>query len=205
MLSYFSKDINWNQSDLSKICGDFIVSRADYHPIRYIALLWIVLIVLLLSLKQFIGYLIGIINPELYPVCTFLGKKEQASLIEDAQYELDSENFLQINSMYITENYFIDFGKKKKSIIPLNDIVWCYRLGNRSFYRSSKHSYTLFFTILSGAVITAKGKTSDEALELINAIHATEYDIIIGHSDNKRKAARKIIKEYKEYLKTELQ
>lgn len=194
MLKAFSNDLNWNAEGLSQVCGDFIVSNADYHPYKYAFFFWIMLVILFLSIKNMVSAICGFLNPALYPVCTFLGKSHQQELIDEAQSELDSENYLQINSMYITENYFIDFGSKKISVIPLSDIIWCYRLGSRTFLpKTQKPDYSLHFTIRSGAVIIAKHKTSDEALEAINAIHATEYDIIIGHSDSKRRLARKRI------------
>lgn len=197
MLAAFAKDLNWNEQDLSKIAGAFVLSNADYHPVLYMILFWIVLIVLLISTKNLSSAFLGFVNPTFYPVCTFLGKCAQKALIDDATMELNSNNYLQINFMYITENYFIDFGKKKVSIIPLNEIVWCYRLGTISLNPKRQNpEYSLHFTILSGSVITAKHKTSDETLEAINAIRATEYDIIIGHSESKRKRAKRIISEY---------
>lgn len=197
MIDAFAKDLNWSKKDLANISGTFLLSNADYHPILYMFLFWIVLIILFVSIKKFSTATLGFINPYFYPVCTFLGKKAQKTLIEDATLELNSENYLQINSMYITENYFIDFGKKKISIIPLNEIVWCYRLGNISFNpQKEEPKYTLCFMIISGSIITAKNKTSDEALEAINAIRATEYDIIIGHSESKKKRAKRIISRY---------
>ena len=50
-------------------------------------------------------------------------------------------------------------------------------------------------------MISVKHKTSDEALELINAIRATGYEIIIGHSEGKRKEAQRIVHEEKLYQK----
>lgn len=197
MLTAFAKDLNWNEKDLANVSETFVLSNADYHPVLYMVLFWIVLIILFISIKNLSEAIIGFVNPSFYPVCTFLGKNAQKALIDDATAELGSENYLQINSMYITENYFIDFGKKKVSIIPLKEIVWCYRLGTISLNpKKEDPEYSLHFTILSGSSITAKHKTSDEALEAINAIRATEYDIIIGHSESKRKRAKRIIAEY---------
>ena len=93
------------------------------------AIMWITLFILFVSIKKVISEIMGIFVPYFYPVCTFLGKKEQKALIDNAQSELLSENYLQINSMYITENYFIDIDKSYVSIIPLKDIIWCYRVG----------------------------------------------------------------------------
>ena len=197
MLDAFANDLNWNKADLSNVAETFVLSSADYHPFAYMFLFWIVLIILFISIKNFTGAVIGFFNPNFYPVCTFLGKHAQKSLIDNATLELNSENYLQINSMYITENYFIDFAKKNVSIIPLNEIVWCYRLGTHSFNpKKEEPKYALCFTILSGSSIVAKGKTSDEALETINAIRATKYDIIIGHSESKRKRAKRVIAKY---------
>lgn len=204
MLESYTHDLNWNVDSLLKVNADFVLSNADYNPLFYMIFLWVVLVVFLISLKKVISCFLGIMNPYIYPVCTFIGKKEQKVLIDDAQYELDNENYIQINDMYITENYFIDLGKKKVSIIPLDEIVWCYRMGEISLNpRDTAPEFSICFMILGGSVITAKHKSSDEALELINAIRATGYEIIIGHSESKRKEAKRIVAEYNEYEKQE--
>ena len=200
MLESYMNDLNWNVDSFSKVNADFILSNADYHPSFYMVILWIVLVIFLISMKKSVSRLIAIANPYIYPVCSFIGKKEQKALIDDAQYELDSENYIQINDMYITENYFIDLGKTKVSIIPLDEIVWCYRMGEISLNpKDTAPEFSICFMILTGSVITAKHKSSDEALELINAIRATGYEIIIGHSESKRKEAKRIVADYKEY------
>ena len=197
MLNAFAKDLTWNEQSLSSITDGFVLSNADYHPGVYIFLFWVILIILFISIKNFASALIGLINPELYPVCTFLGKQKQHQLIEYAGYELESENYLQINSMYITENYFIDLGNKQISIIPLSEIIWCYRLGTISLNPKKDPDYAIHFTISDGGVVVVRHKTSDEALELINAIRATEYDIIIGHSESKKRLAGKRVNQQK--------
>lgn len=195
MLTAFANDLNWNVNDLSDFSEVFVVSSADYSPKIYMVIMWITLFILLISVKKVISAVIGILAPYFYPVCTFLGRKEQKSLIDNSQNELLSENYLQINSMYITENYFIDIDKRYVSIIPLKDIIWCYRVGELQLNpNSTTPDYSLCFAIKSGAVITDRHKTSDEALELLNAIRATEYNIIIGHSESKQKEAKERLK-----------
>ena len=192
MIDSFSKDLNWDKASLLNVTKTYILSNSSYHPIFYMILFWIILIVLLSSLKNFIQALIGFINPNYYPVCSFLGKTVQQELLTEAQEELSDSVYIQINEMYITENYFIDLGREKISVIPLSDIIWCYRLGSLSLSpRNHEHNYSINFTIRSGAMISIPDKTSDEALELINAIRATEYDIIIGHSEAKKRLAKK--------------
>lgn len=198
MLKSFSTDLNWTESGIKEVTSSYILSNADYHPIGYVVFFWIVLITLFVSLKNLVFAISGLINPYLYPVCSFLGKELQQALIDDAQGELDTGNYLQINNTYITENYFMDFDIKKISIIPLNEIVWCYRLGRLSLNpKIIDPVYSLHFTIISGVEITVRHKTSDEALETINSIRATGYPIIIGHSEGKRRKAKKIIQRYK--------
>jgi len=146
MLESYMNDLNWNVDSFSKVNADFILSNADYYPSFYMVLLWIVLVIFLISMKKSVSRLIAIANPYIYPVCSFIGKKEQKALIDDAQYELDSENYIQINDMYITENYFIDLGKTKVSIIPLDEIVWCYRMGEISLNASAAGAGRLLTT-----------------------------------------------------------
>ena len=78
---------------------------------------------MLISLKNIVEAIMGIVNPYLYPVCTFLNKQLGKEYIDDAESELSFGNYIQINSIYITENYCIDLGKNKISILPLNDMV----------------------------------------------------------------------------------
>lgn len=198
MLKSFSQDINWTETGIKEVTSSYVLSNADYHPISYVVLFWLVLIVLFISLKNLIFAISCLFNPYYYPVCSFLGKELQQALIDDAQCELDTGNYLQINNTYITENYFMDFDVKKISIIPLNEIVWCYRLGRVPMNpKVIDPVYSLHFTIISGIEITVHHKTSDEALETINSIRATGYPIIIGHSEGKRRKAKKIINKYK--------
>lgn len=192
MADSFAKDLNWDKNSLLKSTENYILSNASYHPVIYIILFWIVLMFLFVNIKTIIMSVIGYFNPNFYPVCSFLGRETQKELLTEAQDELQSGMYIQINEMYITENYFIDLATKKISVIPLSDMVWCYRLGNRLIRRGdAKHNYSINFMIRTGSIISIPNKSSDEALELINAIRATEYDIIIGHSESKRKMAKK--------------
>lgn len=198
MLSAFTKDINWNTKSLEEVNSNIVLSNADYHPVFYIIFLWIVIVTFLICVKKIVSSICGITNPYMYPVCTFLGKEQQKLLIDEASFELSTENYIQINDMYITENFFIDLSKTKVSIIPLNEIIWCYRMGEFSFNpKDTSPEFTICFMLLSGSVVSAKHKSSDEALELINAIRATDYEIIIGHSEMKRREAKRIVSEEK--------
>lgn len=193
MLKNFSKDLNWNEKGIQSVTSEYVLSSASYHPIAYSIIFWCVLVILFSSIKNIIESVIWYFNPNIYPICSFLGKSMQQDIIEEAQYELDHTTYIRINDMYITENYFVNDGDSRICVIPLMDIVWCYRLSNISMRLLQKDSYSIKFTIRSGSDILINNKTSDEALELVNAIKATEYDIIIGHSDAKRRIVKKRI------------
>ncbi len=198
MLSAFSKDLNWSENGISKVSANFVLSCADYHPYFYLIFLIISLVILFKAILNFSRALIGFLKPEFYPVCSFFNKTSQKDIIIKAQNELLTDNYIQINSMYITDNYFIDLGRSKISIIPLDKVVWCYRLGIISWKPKQKvPQYSINFTLINGQMITVSQKSSDEALELINSIRATEYNIIVGHSASKEKDVKYIINQYK--------
>ena len=113
MLDAFSKDLNWDSQSLSKITGECLISNANYHPIKYMIFMWFVIVIMLISLKNIVEAIMGIVNPYLYPVCTFLNKQLGKEYIDDAESELSFGNYIQINSIYITENYCIDLGKTR--------------------------------------------------------------------------------------------
>ena len=103
MLDAFSKDLNWDSQSLSKITGECLISNANYHPIKYMIFMWFVIVIMLISLKNIVEAIMGIVNPYLYPVCTFLNKQLGKEYIDDAESELSFGNYIQINSIYITE------------------------------------------------------------------------------------------------------
>lgn len=70
----------------------------------------------------------------------------------------------------------------------------------RLILKAKEPTFSLHFTLIDGSTILFKKKTSDEALEAINAIRATEYNIIIGHSESKKKAAKAVINSYKQKI-----
>lgn len=193
MLSAFSKDLNWNENGLSEITSDFVLSNANYHPVLYTVFFCIVLVSLLISVKALFESIVWFLNPTRYPVCGFGGKDFQTELIHEAQKELINGNYTQMKSMYITENYFIDFGKSKISIIPFNKVIWCYRFGTVFLnIRKSFPKYSICFMLSNGKRILITHKTEDEFLALVDVIRTTDYNIIIGYSEAKRKRAYNI-------------
>ena len=93
----------------------------------------------------------------------FKSKEEQRYLIKNANIELNSDNYIQINSMYITENYLVDLTVPRIYVIPLNDIIWCYRVGKFAFNsKKTATDFSLVLTSFDGITTTLRHKTSDK-------------------------------------------
>lgn len=194
MLSMLVKDLNWNEASMNDVNNDFFISNADYNIVPYIILFWLLIFILLTSIYKLINYALYFAKPYTYNVCPFKSKEEQRYLIKNANIELNSDNYIQINSMYITENYLVDLTVPRIYVIPLNDIIWCYRVGKFAFNsKKTATDFSLVLTSFDGITTTLIHKTSDEALELLNTIRATEANIIIGFSDSKKHEAKQII------------
>lgn len=195
MISMFAKDLNWTEEDLNSISTGWIVSSANYHPYRYIFSLIVIILLIGLAIVRLINSIKGYKDPYRFEVCSYLSKEECHELIDEAQDELDSANYLQINATYITEDYYIDLDTSGAFIIPLKDVIWVFRLGRRGF-DIGKHSltYTINFITRDGEVVKVPRKSSDEAMAIIKSIKATEYEIITGHSDEKMRMAAAIIR-----------
>ena len=199
MISLFAKDLNWTDEGLKSISTGIVVSAADYHPYRYIIVFALILFLIGVALVRLIIAIRGLKDPYSYPVCSFLSKEESHDLIDEAQDELDSENYLQINATYITENYFIDLDTSGASVIPLKDVVWVYRLGKRGVdIKKQALTYTINFITRDGVLIKVPRKSSDEALAIMKSIKATEYEIVTGHSDEKRQYIKELIDKNRE-------
>ena len=124
MVSLLAKDLNWTEKGLKSISSDYIISAADYNTYKFIIAFWIIVCLVGLAFLRIILAILGLKDPYRYPVCSFLTKDESHDLIDEAQEELDSENYLHINDAYITENYFIALDPIQVHIIPLKDIIW---------------------------------------------------------------------------------
>ena len=197
MISLFANDLNWTEEGLNSISTGLVVSSANYHPYRYIFSLIAIIIFILIALARLIFAIKGYKDPYRYLVCPYLSKDECRELIDEAQEELDSENYLQINATYITENYFIDLDTTGTRIIPLKDVIWVFRFGKRGFdIRKHTLTYTLNFITIDENLVKIPRKSSDEAMAIIKSIKATEYDIITGHSDEKRMRVINIIRNH---------
>ena len=196
MISQFSKDLNWTEDGLKSISTGLVVSSANYHPYRYIFCLILILVLIALAIVRLVINYRRYKDPYSFAVCHYLNKEESRELIDEAQEELDSENYLQINATYITENYFIDLDNSGGFIVPLRDVIWVFRLGRRGFdIRKHTLTYTINFITRDGELMRIPKKSSDEAMAIMKSIKATEYDIITGHSDEKRRIALEIIRQ----------
>ncbi|MBR3173092.1 MAG: hypothetical protein IKF24_00985 [Eubacterium sp.] len=195
MIELFANDLNWSEDELNSISTGWIVSSANYHPYRYLFSLILIIALIGFAIFRLVTAIKSYKDPYRFEVCSYLSKEESRELIDEAQDELDSENYLQINATYITENYYIDLDTSGAFIIPLKDVIWVFRLGRRGV-DIGKHSltYTINFITRDGEVVKVPRKSSDEAMAIIKSIKATEYEIITGHSDEKMRMAAAIIR-----------
>ncbi len=193
MVSMFAKDLNWTDEGLQSISTSVLASGADYHPYRYALIFGLIVFLLMAALIRLVLVIRSLKDPYSFPVYFCQSKQELHDLIDEAQDELDSENYLQINATYITENYFIDMDRTTAFVIPFKDVVWVYRLGRRGFdIKKQALTYTIYFITRDGEMIKVKRKSSDEAMAIMKSIKATEYEIITGHSDEKRKKVEEL-------------
>ena len=199
MIEQFSKDLNWTEEGLASISTGVVVSSANYHPYRYLFFLLVILVLIALAIVRLVINYKRYKDPYSSTVCHYLNKEESRELLDEAQEELDSENYLQINATYITENYFIDLDSSGAFVIPWKDVIWVFRLGRRGFdIRKHTLTYTINFITRDGELVRIPKKSSDEAMAIMKSIKATDYDIITGHSDAKRNMALEIIRRNQE-------
>lgn len=195
MISELAEDLNWSEAGLEKVSGTYIVSAAEYHPFIYLFTFLLLLAGLILAAYLIVVNMRHYKRPETYPLCPHTDSADRKRLIEKAEKELDDNFILNLNDLYLTEHFFIEFNKRKVIVLPLMRIVWGYRMGTINYKISHKvPKYNLFFTLKSGDTAVILNKSSEDTRLMLEAIRELNYGIILGYTDSKRKKAKELIK-----------
>lgn len=195
MITYLANDLNWNAQGIKEITADYLISNADYYPLLYFIFFILLLICTFFAICHITIGLIHYRNPASYPLCPHMDSKDKKRLILKAEQELAENIILNLEDLYLTEHYFIEFNNNKIVILPLMRIVWGYRMGTLNYKLHHKIAhYNLFFTLKSGEVIAISNKSSEQTQQMLEEMRSMNLGIILGYTDNKRKKAKALIK-----------
>lgn len=195
MLPNLAEDLNWSESGLRNISGQYIINNTDYHPLLFIFVFLILLIGVALAVYLVVMNIRHYNDTSTYHICPHTNPSDRKRLIEKAENELNNNLIINLGDLYLTEHFFIEFNRKKVIILPLMRIVWGYRMGTLNYkIRHKVPTYNLFFTLTSGDIAVITNKSSEETRLMLEAIRELNYGVILGYTDSKRKKAKELIK-----------
>ena len=192
-----STDVAWNEVSLNKATAPYIISAADYHPWLYVGIMAVLFFIFAFQFYQLILHLARCVNPYLYPICPHATVNHKEAFVNDVNKQIDEHLILHQEDMYLTDKFLVEYNNKEVIVVPLSTVVWCYRIGTLN-YRISHHKpkYNLHVVLLSGDDIVFENKDSESTNSILESLRNMNRDFILGYSDSRRKAAKKLTKEY---------
>lgn len=192
-----SNDIQWNSASLDKVISPYIISNAGYHPYICLAVMAILFFIFAYELFQFVLHLTRYIKPNAYPLCPHARISNKSAFINDIHKQVEEHLITQQEDLYLTPKFLIEYNNKRVVTIPLSTVAWSYRMGTLN-YRISHHNpkYNLYMVLLTGESIVFENKNSESCSSILEELRLMNKDIILGYTDAKRKAAKKLTKEY---------
>jgi len=140
--------------------------------------------------------------PKLSRVCWKLRQYGNLNdLLEDAEEELNYSSICPGERLYLTPKYLIQISSYFVYIIPLESVLWVFRLNNMRFSFSKKRevmSYHLRITTIVGETFQIRNRKKEELDQIMNVLIERYPNFFYGYSEEHDEMVHYILKENKE-------
>ncbi len=201
MLKSLSKDLDWTYNDLDDITSNIVVSEQDYHLIKYIFILIFLILLTLYSIKTILLNSFYLLFPHYYPPCRNLKKiyKDMPvrSIIAMVNNELETNVTIHSADIYITDNFFIELTNLGITILPLDQIIWCFKHStwNKSLsVLKNRLSYNLIIYTYKFKKLTLTSKEKNDLDYIIEYLENNFEYMLIGYNKTNKDIAKNILK-----------
>ena len=195
MLSGFAGQLNWTTDGINKASNSLIMSQADYHLYRYVALYIIIFFLFIYGFAMVVFNLIFLLLPKIHPAMLKFYASMDRDINESISTLMDSlENHMEysVGDMHITDKYFVNIGKAEVSIMKLDNILQGYEHAHLKVILGFhiKMTSTLYLQGYEHGKIAASKKDTTDVATVIEYLKEKNPDIIWGHSKENNKLAK---------------
>lgn len=179
-----SKNLNWTASSLSAMTCKVIVNQYELYTMHELMVFVLMIISILITLIHLALVIMALVNPYLSRTVHCLKKYGNINTLfpaAEAEYE---EAYAQSEGIMLTHSFYIAYDKHNIHIVPLENIVWAYKVGtmnNRIMH--SKVTYSLCVVTNYKKHFIVHGKTKEAADSLLNMLQIRYPEILIGYNE----------------------
>jgi len=194
MTQNLAKALGWRQAGLIENSAPFVLDNSDYNPTLYLLIFALLIFGIFYSLTFVFSNVRLYLHPTKYNICPHFRLADTDNLIEKIDYELTKRVRLQVNDLYLTKHFFVECSKRRLVVVPLDFVIWIYRIGSGNLTKEDKSpAFNLVFTLNSGDDISFFDKPSETTRLILEELRKMNFDFIIGYSETKRKMVDELI------------
>lgn len=205
MAEKFASDLEWAETGLLEVSSSVYLSEPAYHLTVY---QWVYRILLALFYAAGIAAIsiLGVIaEPRLHPsMLKLLPYGSIKKHLKRANQELLEPVLADYGRLKITKHYMVNLGRRHIFILPLNHVVWVFRIGDiqRKSIRFFRIRYNLYIYARYGVRMVSSSMTSENAKEVIRYLKEYSGDILTGYSEENQKLAKQYQKNVRKNKKS---
>ncbi len=201
LLTNMASRLNLSQEQLSSITSPIIISQPDFLTLRDL---------LFLILLGFCILLCGISSLRMI-LCIFFPTQSKAyrglkhygiprKILANVEKELEENCIIQTTDLALTNRYLIEFSEDMSAIVPLEAVIWAYKMGQirRSFPSFRKNMrYTLNLVTIDGRHYSFHNKRKGDVVLIQEEMSRRYPNFFFGYSEEHEEMVNHIIKEWK--------
>ncbi|MBE5957255.1 MAG: hypothetical protein E7254_00120 [Lachnospiraceae bacterium] len=195
MVKNLSTDLNWNVSGIYSYTPDFIICNNEYHPVFLPLALLLLIIGIIVSAIIILLSVIHIVIPKTYNFCPGVNTGIRKKILEDINTDFNDEYLFSDNHTVVTKNHVFIEDTHKVYYLPLDMLIWAYRMGKPSglFFKKTNVKFSLFITLKNGKTIVVPGFSGDSSHLFLTVLKDLDRGIILGYTDEKSIAVKQYI------------
>ena len=205
----FAEELNWTTEGLSSVIDPYLINEVVYFPLSQRILGFVVGVMMVIGLIGTLYMLILLIFPKLSMTYVRLRNYGNADVIlADAEKELSERSILEEDNMVLTPKYLFEFSSDLSAIIPLESVLWVFRLENMRYSfksRREKMFYSLRIVTIAGDTFVLKDKQKAHLDKIMEVLTDRYPNFFYGYSEEHDRMVHYILEENRKELKEKKQ
>lgn len=201
LVSHMASRLNLSQDELGGVVSPVIISQPDVLPLRVLLFGLLLLACMLLCAVSLLRALLCL----LFPACSRTYRRlrqygNPKKIWANVEKELGQNGGIQTADMALTNRYLIEFSGDLSTIVPLEAVIWIYKMGSirhrlPTFKKTMR--YTLNLVTIDGKAYAFKNKKRGDVVMIQEEMSRRYPNFFFGYSEEHEEMVRHMIKKWK--------